>query len=78
MGILVALVLRIVLLFVIMSLLETFASPLFSVHWTGVGIPGEGEAMRLLSGEGGREATPASLSRFYADGVGYGKSPAKP
>ena len=36
MGIMVALVLRVVLLFLIMSLLETFASPLFSIHWTGV------------------------------------------
>jgi predicted tellurium resistance membrane protein TerC len=35
-GILIAIVLRIVLLFVIMSLLETFADPFFSVHWTGV------------------------------------------
>ncbi len=36
MGIIVALVLRVILLFAIMSLLESFASPLFSVHWTGV------------------------------------------
>jgi predicted tellurium resistance membrane protein TerC len=35
-GILIALVLRIVLLFVIMSLLQTFADPFFSVHWTGI------------------------------------------
>ena len=32
-GILIAVALRIVLLFVIMSLLETFSEPLFSVHW---------------------------------------------
>ena len=36
MGIMIALVLRVVLLFVIMSLLESFAAPLFSVHWVGV------------------------------------------
>ena len=35
-GITIALVLRVVLLFLIMSLLQTFAAPLFSVHWTGV------------------------------------------
>lgn len=35
-GILIALGLRIVLLFLIMSLLEVFAAPLFSVHWQGV------------------------------------------
>ena len=35
-GILIALALRIILLFVIMSLLETFAEPLFSIHWAGV------------------------------------------
>ena len=35
-GILIALALRIILLFVIMSLLETFAEPLFSIHWVGV------------------------------------------
>jgi predicted tellurium resistance membrane protein TerC len=35
-GISIALVLRVVLLFVIMSLLERFSSPLFSVHWTGI------------------------------------------
>ena len=36
MGIMVALALRVVLLFVIMSLLESFSSPLFGIHWTGV------------------------------------------
>jgi predicted tellurium resistance membrane protein TerC len=36
MGILIALGLRVVLLFVIMSLLQSFAAPLFSVHWVGV------------------------------------------
>lgn len=35
-GILIALALRIILLFVIMILLETFAKPLFSLHWEGV------------------------------------------
>lgn len=35
-GITIALVLRVVLLFLIMSLLQTFAAPLFSVHWTGI------------------------------------------
>jgi len=35
-GILIALVLRIVLLFVIMTLLDRFSAPFFSVHWTGV------------------------------------------
>jgi len=36
MGILIALALRMILLFVIMSLLQSFAAPFFSVHWTGV------------------------------------------
>lgn len=35
-GITIALVLRVVLLFLIMSLLQSFAEPLFSVHWTGI------------------------------------------
>lgn len=35
-GITIALVLRVVLLFVIMSLLQAFAEPFFSIHWTGV------------------------------------------
>ena len=35
-GILIAIVLRIVLLFVIMSLLDVFSAPFFSIHWTGV------------------------------------------
>lgn len=35
-GIAIALVLRVVLLFGIMSLLQRFSAPLFSVHWTGV------------------------------------------
>jgi predicted tellurium resistance membrane protein TerC len=35
-GILIAIVLRVVLLFAIMSLLESFASPLFSIQWTGI------------------------------------------
>lgn len=34
-GILIAIALRIVLLFAIMALLEGFASPFFSIHWTG-------------------------------------------
>lgn len=35
-GILIAIVLRVVLLFVIMSLLDVFAEPFFSIHWEGV------------------------------------------
>ena len=35
-GILIALALRVVLLFLIMSLLESFAAPFFSLHWEGV------------------------------------------
>jgi predicted tellurium resistance membrane protein TerC len=35
-GILIALALRIVLLYLVMALLESFARPLFEVHWTGV------------------------------------------
>lgn len=35
-GILIAIALRVVLLFLIMSLLESFAAPFFSVHWEGV------------------------------------------
>ena len=35
-GITIALVLRVVLLFLIMSLLQNFSAPLFSVHWAGV------------------------------------------
>jgi len=35
-GILIAIALRVILLFVIMGLLDTFASPFFSIHWSGV------------------------------------------
>ena len=35
-GILIAIVLRVILLFGIMALLDSFAAPLFSIHWTGV------------------------------------------
>jgi predicted tellurium resistance membrane protein TerC len=35
-GILIAIALRIVLLFLIMSLLDLFAAPFFSIHWSGV------------------------------------------
>ena len=35
-GILIAIALRIILLFVIMSLLDVFAAPFFSIHWVGV------------------------------------------
>jgi len=35
-GILIAIALRVVLLFVIMSLLQAFDSPLMSIHWTGL------------------------------------------
>ena len=35
-GILIAIALRVILLFVIMSLLDVFAAPFFSVHWSGV------------------------------------------
>ncbi len=35
-GILIAIALRIVLLFVVMQLIDVFAKPFFEVHWTGV------------------------------------------
>jgi len=35
-GILIALALRVVLLFLVMELLEAFKAPFFEVHWTGV------------------------------------------
>ena len=35
-GIIIALVLRIVLLFLVMQLLRSFTAPFFEVHWTGV------------------------------------------
>ena len=35
-GILIAIALRVVLLFAIMSLLQAFASPFMSIHWTGI------------------------------------------
>ena len=35
-GILIAIALRVILLFVIMQLLERFTNPLFSIHWEGV------------------------------------------
>lgn len=35
-GILIAIALRVILLFGIMSLLESFVAPIFSIHWTGV------------------------------------------